>query len=217
MTGSEVELARFVIAELERDGYECAQEVQTDNGCRADIVATLGQKTVIVETKKSLSLAVIIQAERHYGTAHRIMIATWKPTRPSRALGVLRRLGIGLIEVSAAGAILRRLDARPYAPAVREQIQPSPGSYTDAFGAAGGQDGGWSAFKQTGANLREYVRTNPGAYLATAVEWISHHYAHDDVATRLLPGYIRKGSIKGLRVSGTGRLKRLYLEDDHAD
>lgn len=95
---TEAELAAVVVAWLHNSGAEVYQEVEVPGGI-ADIVARVGAELWIIETKLSLSLALLVQAMDRRRLAHRVYCAAPR-TRTSRDFGgVCKELGVGLLEV----------------------------------------------------------------------------------------------------------------------
>lgn len=99
---------------LEAQGYTVKAEVK---GC--DVVALRdGESPVIVELKAALSLQLIYQAVDRLAISDAVYIAINRPKRgvAADAVKLCRRLGIGLIVVSAAGSVEAMADPLPYAP-----------------------------------------------------------------------------------------------------
>lgn len=100
---TEAELAAVVITWLEALGAEVWQEVECGTGV-ADIVARLGAELWIIETKLSLSLALLVQACERRREAHRVYCAA-PYTRTMREFGMLcEELGVGLLDVRVGEA-----------------------------------------------------------------------------------------------------------------
>ncbi len=99
---------------LEAQGFVVKAEIK---GC--DVVAVRGVETpVIVELKQSLSLALLYQAVDRLTVAEHVYVAVARPKRgvTSDATKLCRRLGLGLIVVSAAGSVEVLADPVAYAP-----------------------------------------------------------------------------------------------------
>ncbi len=117
---SEVELYKPVKRFLERQGYSVKGEI---GAC--DIVAVRGDEPpVLVELKERLNLALILQAVDRLPVSQSVYIAfrigkgqsaTWR-TRAKQVRSLLRRLGLGLLTVSARGTVTPVLDPAPYRP-----------------------------------------------------------------------------------------------------
>jgi hypothetical protein len=99
---------------LEAQGYVVKAEVK---GC--DVVATrAGEEPVIVELKQALTLALLYQAVDRLSVSDTVYLAVARPKRgvTAPALKLCRRLGLGLIIVTAAGSVEVLADPLPYAP-----------------------------------------------------------------------------------------------------
>jgi hypothetical protein len=105
---------------LEAQGYEVKGEIGP-----CDVVAVRGAETpVVVELKERLTLALLLQAVDRCTVSDAVYVAfrigrgqsgAWR-TRRKALLGLLRRLGIGLLTVSARGRVVPVLDPAPYRP-----------------------------------------------------------------------------------------------------
>ena len=73
---------------------------------------------VIVELKQAMSLALLYQAVERLAIAEHVYIAISRPKRgiASSAVKLCRRLGLGLIIVTASGSVEVMADPVPYAP-----------------------------------------------------------------------------------------------------
>jgi hypothetical protein len=105
---------------LERQGYEVKGEIGP-----CDVVAVRGDEgPVVVELKESFTLALVLQAVDRLALSDAVYVAfrvgkgktaTWR-TRRKEVLGLLRRLGLGLLTVSTKGEVEAVLDPAPYTP-----------------------------------------------------------------------------------------------------
>ena len=117
---SEVELYGPIKRFLEAQGYAVKGEI---GAC--DIVAVRDEESlVIVELKERLNLALILQAVDRQTMSHAVYIAfrigkghsaSWR-SRRKQVTSLLRRLGLGLLTVSARGNVVPVLDPAPYRP-----------------------------------------------------------------------------------------------------
>ncbi len=117
---SEVELYGPIKRFLEAQGYTVKGEI---GAC--DIVAVRGDEgPVVVELKERLSLALILQAVDRLNVSDAVYIAfrigkghsaSWR-SRTKQVKSLLRRLGLGLLTVSARGNVVPVLDPAPYRP-----------------------------------------------------------------------------------------------------
>lgn len=99
---------------LEAQAYTVKAEVR---GC--DVVAQRqDEPPVVVELKQALSLALLYQAVDRLSLVDHVYIAIPRPRRgvSSATIKLCRRIGIGLIVVSAAGSVEALCDPVPYAP-----------------------------------------------------------------------------------------------------
>ena len=117
---SEAELYGPIKQFLEGQGYTVKGEIGV-----CDIVAVRGDEPpVVVELKVRLNLALILQAVDRLRIADPVYVAfrigqgqsaTWR-TRSKQVKSLLRRLGLGLLTVSAKGRVTAVLDPAPYRP-----------------------------------------------------------------------------------------------------
>lgn len=212
----EADLAGVVIAWLEALGADVYQEVELyRQGPRADIVARVRAEIWIVETKTSMSLALIEQAMERRRFAHRVYIAA--PTYKARAgLALCQELGIGVIGVSVGLGIespseydepqvtmraeSRRWNSRPVA--LAEKLEPEHKTHARAGAPTGGH---WSPFRRTIERLAQEVAAHPGILIKAAVAGIEHHYRSNAGARTSLAAWIREGKVPGVE-SRDGKL-----------
>ena len=107
---------------LELQGYAVKGEVEA-----CDIVAVRGEDPpVVVELKLQLNLSLLLQAVDRLAVSDRVYVAfrvgkkhsaTWR-SRGKQVKSLLRRLGLGLLTVSARGKVEAVLDPGPYRPRV---------------------------------------------------------------------------------------------------
>jgi hypothetical protein len=117
---SEVELYGPVKRFLERQGYVVKGEIE-----ECDIVAVRGDEApVVVELKERLCLALLLQAVDRLAISDAVYVAfrigrghsaSWQ-SRTKQVTSLLRRLGLGLLTVSARGRVEPVLDPAPYRP-----------------------------------------------------------------------------------------------------
>jgi len=116
----EAELYAPIKLFFEAQGYVVKGEI---GAC--DVMAVRGDEgPVVVELKERLSLALILQAVDRLAFSDRVYVAfrvgkghsaSWR-TRRKQVTGLLRRLGLGLLTVSAHGNVVPVLDPAPYRP-----------------------------------------------------------------------------------------------------
>lgn len=105
---------------LEAQGYEVKGEI---GAC--DIVAVRSDEgPVVVELKERLSLALLLQAVDRLSVSDTVYVAfrvgkghsaSWR-SRTRQVTSLLRRLGLGLLTVSARDRVVPVLDPAPYRP-----------------------------------------------------------------------------------------------------
>ncbi|MFC1662448.1 DUF2161 family putative PD-(D/E)XK-type phosphodiesterase [Gemmatimonadota bacterium] len=116
----EVELYGPIKQFLEAQGYAVKGEIGP-----CDIVAVRGDEgPVVVECKERLNLALILQAVDRLSVSDTVYVAfrigkghsaSWR-SRRRQVTSLLRRLGLGLLTVSARGNVVPVLDPAPYRP-----------------------------------------------------------------------------------------------------
>ena len=116
----EVELYGPIKQFLEYQGYAVKGEIGP-----CDIVAMRGDEgPVVVELKERLTLALILQAVDRLSVSDTVYVAfrigkgnsaSWR-SRRKQVTSLLRRLGLGLLTVSARGNVVPVLDPAPYRP-----------------------------------------------------------------------------------------------------
>lgn len=105
---------------LEAQGYSVKGEI---GAC--DIVAVRGEEgPVVVEIKEHLNLALILQAVDRIPLSDAVYVAfrvgkghsaSWR-SRDKQVTSLLRRLGVGLLTISARDSVVAVLDPVPYRP-----------------------------------------------------------------------------------------------------
>lgn len=147
---SESELYAPVKAFLEGQGYAVKGEVK---GC--DVVAVRDDEPpVIVELKTALSFALILQAVDRLAVTDSVYVAfrigkgqssMWRSRRRA-VLGMLRRLGLGLLTVSTRDQVVPLLDPESYRP--RPNIKRKNRLLKEFFERVGDPETGGSASQQ---------------------------------------------------------------------
>lgn len=206
-------MARDVVAELQRQGYEVYEEVSTGyGGKRADLVGVRGVVTIVVECKSSLSLKLLDQLTCWRGYANLIVGAFGGGRIGNAANAFCRTTGIGLWSiVSGVNEKIPPTFHRRKWDGLKDALHPAQRS--QEYARAGSRDGGyWTPFRQTCDALLVIVNGHPnGIDLRDALRQVKHHYASQSSAVSSLPGLVRGGHVKGIRVTD-GRPLRLYPE-----
>ncbi len=212
--GSEKELAAAVVQWLIDQHWEVYQEVQMGAYEKiADIVAVLDRKVWVIETKMSLSMTLLDQADSWRPWAHFVSVAVpgTRKRRPQIVDRILRWTGIGLLVVnrgvsSAAPAKIQRASHRG-AKDLLARLQPEHKTWA----AAGTSDGDrWTPFASTAREVQRFVSGHPGCTLKQLMDGITHHYCGEQSARCAIPKSIRSGWIEGVRLQKEGRVLRLY-------
>jgi len=116
---TEADLYQPIKRFLEAQGYVVKGEI---GAC--DVVAVRDDEVVVVELKERLSLALVLQAVDRLSVSSTVYVA-FRPEGGRRAawsrrrrqvVGLLRRLGLGLLMVSVQGEVTPVLDPAPYRP-----------------------------------------------------------------------------------------------------
>lgn len=215
----ETDLAEKVIEYLRQNQWKVYQEVNLwRSGNRADIVATQGPLLWVIETKLTLSLALIYQALQWQKKAHFVSIAVPAPRRYFNAAGdyFCRKEGIGVLAVDSfrTGPAYERLKPVLFRKAHVEHIKSHLCEQQKTFAKAGNADGKyWTPYQETCRLINEAVRSNPGITLKDLIGSIKHHYISGASATSSISHWARAGKIKGIRCDKDGRFLRFYPEE----
>lgn len=205
----ETDLAAIVVSHFELSGWEVYQEVAVRGGV-ADIVATQGRLLWIVETKMSLSLAVLEQAIDWVGHAHFVSAAIpYKYHRSHFAHRICRDYGIGLFLGSSYDGIREAIEPRFFRKTT-DVVRKSLCAAQKTFAPAGSKNGHWTPFKQTVQDVLGYVRLHPGTTFKGMLDTISTHYRTKQSARANLLSWIKNGVIKGIDLEHVGNNIYLY-------
>lgn len=210
---SESAIAEIVIEWLEAAGADVYQEVECAGGV-ADIVARIGAELWIVETKTSLSVALLYQAMERRRDAHRVYIAAPHSKHERDFAQLCDELGIGLLIVTPGETYVghtfgtahidprvnercgsRRWNRRPVA--LAQQLRPEHKTHARAGTSSGGR---WTPFRATCDELARFVKSNPGTTLKVAIDSIKHHYRTPSSARNSMRKWIEGGKVPGVRV-----------------
>lgn len=212
----ETEVAGPVVEWLKRRRFRVYQEVPVRGSSgTADIVAIRGPLVVVVETKVTMSLALLGQARRWLGQFHTVSVAVpWHVQGHAKdgAIMVCNSSGIGLIYVSRQGKVEEVVSPdfhrRARVQKALDSVRPEHADGSIPAGSAGGS--AWTDWKITVRDLGEVVQRKPGVGLREAVGIIKHHYSSDTTARRSLAKHALCGRIPGVRAEEVGRDVRLY-------
>jgi len=211
---TEKELAAKLIVWLQEQQWNIYQEVNYGYGMPViDIVAVQGNIIWAIETKLSLSMALIEQAYFHIDKANYISICTphIRTTKGHKIARILlNHLGIGYLKVSESNIsenIAPKLNR--YSSELKNKLNEAQKTYAKA----GNSDCKyWSPFQQTSMNIVSYVAKHPGTNLKDLVSNISHHYQTPSTASACISKWIKSGIIKGIICKQEGRFLQIYLE-----
>ena len=219
----ETDLAKGVITWLQDLKWDVYQEVQVFSyGAVADIVGLFGGRTWVIETKTSLSLKVIEQADhwRHFSNLVSVAVPRAKRDR-SFAKKALGTFGIGLI---AVGSTLDwvdpgTVDAWDVSELLRPKLNRRPGlalrrvlmDEHKTFAEAGNTDKlRWSPFQGTCQRVRAFVEKRPGATLKEIVDDVPTHYRSVQTAKICISKWVDMRVLKGVRREKDGKTFRFY-------
>lgn len=196
---SEIELAEYVIAWLESQGWDIYQEVKFFTyGGVADIVAVHdGWLMWIIECKKSMTLHAMRQASLY--RCHYRSVALPAPKRKNfsesssrdAAYAVAKQhFKIGVIEVTDRGDLYEKESAplmrhhQRFTKLKLESLMPEHKTYAKA-GSRGGSH--WTPYKSTIQAVETYIRKTPGCTLKEIIGDLGkRHYASPQSAISTL-------------------------------
>lgn len=226
---SEAEIAAKVVEFLKERGHEVYQEVRPGGVGTpiADIVYTCATGTYIVETKRRLSMELLIQCRRwqHDRRANGVYAAFQSPARRAdrektdEAIEALRQLGIGSIVLDGrSGKVLmsatceRVVDLyKPISGFLREE-------HKDWAKAGTTGDGYFTPFRGTCQAATTCIEEHGEMTLKELFQRIDHHYASKSSAYSSFGKALREGLVKGLTLDeskATGS-KALVMATDPA-
>lgn len=215
---TEEQLAAAVVQWLRSEQWEVYQEVQICfGGAIADIVAVREPVVWVIETKRTLSLDAIQQAEDWHGHAHLASVAVPKPqSRRLAGQRVCRLVGVGLLYVIAptdwcGSHCTEEQRSRFHRKAKAYRLRSALSDRHKDFAPAGNSRGRrWSPWRETCDRLARVVADSPGIILKDAVASIQTHYYSDASARSSLSRWMREGKIEGVLCERDGRFLRLY-------
>jgi len=194
---TEVQLAKPIIAYLEERGWDVYQEVLI-YGKIADIVATFGKLTWIVEVKTSLSLKLLEQIYAWRGRANFLSIAIPTTVGDGFVKNLLMNNRIGILTVRHSEVfenIHPQLNRRVIN--IQKFIRPEHKTWAEA----GSQHGYYTPFQQTKGNIEYRIKQYPnGILFKDFIKLTEHHYASEATARSCLRQWIESGIIKGAKI-----------------
>jgi len=215
----ESDLAKIIVEWLKANQWEVYKEVAigTTNQ-RADIVAVQGCLTWIIETKTSLSLALIAQAFRRLQLSHYVSIAVPYVRRNDTELlfikNLLKDYGIGLLQVERFRNNYIMQTVHPKLNRRRGIIKKYLNEKQKTYAEAGNYENKyWTPFQQTVLNIKKYLARNPGCTWKELIENVDHHYNSNSTARSCIYRWINEGVIKGIKIEKYGTNTLLFLEE----
>lgn len=207
---SESDLAEKIINYLENDGWISYKEVciSKGGGSRSDsyfVKKDMNGKikeTLSVETKLSLTLKVIEQAENWLKYANRCYICIPTPKREARSsywfgIKVCKKFNIGVFEVNMSTGNIREL----YSPTINNNTDIPPLYEQQRASVAGNDRGEYvTAFKITVMNIDEYMKDKDSHELRKVLSDIEHHYSNVSSGTAAIKKLIKKNVIKSYEI-----------------
>ena len=204
---TEVQLAKPIIAYLEERGWDVYQEVLI-YGKIADIVATFGKLTWIVEVKTSLSLKLLEQIYAWRGRANFLSIAIPTTVGDGFVKNLLINNKIGVLTVRHSEVfenIHPQLNRRVIN--IQKFIRPEHKIWAEA----GSQHGYYTPFQQTKGNIEYRIKHYPnGILFKDFIKLTEHHYASEATARSCLRQWIESGIIKGAKIVYQGNKLFIY-------
>lgn len=205
-------LARAVVSELQRQGFETYEEVSMGQGAhRADIVGVRGPVVAVVECKAKMSLKFLDQLLRWRGGAHLIIGAHGWSRSAESAKRLCQLQGFGLWSVlgdEISVYVEPQLHRRAGAASLRKRLRAEHQSAE--YAKAGTMGGYWTPFRQTASELLRLVKEKPGITLKDAMGEMKHHYANNRSACSSIPALITRGVVVGIRMERDGKSIALY-------
>lgn len=218
----ETDLAQHAIDYLTKEHWDVYPEVQLFLlGRVADIVAKHNRLIWVVECKTTLTLDVMAQADhwRYYANYVSICVPAIKRKAYSTNKGrefayrVLKEKGIGVIEVDTWGETT--FINTKNGPALNRKASSSyfHNCLHDGhriMGVAGSSNAErWTPFKQTVADITNFVKNNDGCSLKDAIDNVDHHYASYSTARSSIYKFLGTSVIPDIKVEYNSSGKRI--------
>jgi len=194
---TEVDLAKPVISYLEERGWDVYQEVLI-YGKIADIVATFGKLTWILECKTSLSLKLLEQIYAWRGRANYLSIVIPIAVSNGFTKDLLIKNKIGVLTIRNS-EVFENIHPQLNRKVINIQkfIKPEHKTWAEA----GSQHGYYTPFQQTKTNIEYRIKNYPnGILFKDFMKLTEHHYASEATARSCLQKWIESGIIKGAKI-----------------
>ena len=209
---TEIQLFKPIISYLEERGWNVFQEVLL-YGKVADIVATFGRLTWIVEGKTTLSLKLLEQAYNWRGKANFVSIAIPSNSNPggdSFVKELLVKNKIGMLTINKyAEEVFENIHPQLNRKVINIQkfIKPEHAVWAEA----GSQYGYYTPFQNTKRNIEYRIKNYPNGILFNDfLKLTEHHYSKEATARSCLRQWIESGVIKGAEIVLQGNKLFIY-------
>jgi len=206
----ETELAKKVISWLKDYNWDIYQEVPIKDRV-ADIVAVQNNLIWIIETKLSLNLKVIAQADYYKRYAHFVSIATLPPKKGISSIisEILVWKKIGYISVG--NSIFEGFPAILNRNISKIQLFDEQKHYSEAGNNEGKR---YTPFKNTCKEVIRVVSNNQGILFKDLINNIKHHYRTPSTAKNCIKKWIELGYIENIIIiKENNRLVVYYKEE----
>lgn len=208
----ETELAKPIISYLEDLKWDVYQEVLI-RGPIADIVATFGKLTWIIECKTSLSLKLMEQANSWVGKANFISIAIPVKSRIGNEFirDILKWKGVGVLTVNSYLEVNEYI--RPRLNRKTIDISKFLKQEQKTFAEAGNNLGKYfTPFQNTVLEIQKVVRNKQGILFNDLIKELNHHYKTPSTAKSCLRQWIESGIIRNIFIRKEDNLLRVYYD-----
>jgi hypothetical protein len=212
----ESELAEKIIEYLEKKGYTSYKEVSMrgkGGNARSDCYFTKEvngkTETIAVETKMSMTLKVIEQADTWKSHANQVYVCVptvgrkgWKGRKFS--IKMCKALGIGVFEYGVKGIKESNIGL------VNESAKMPP-LYEEQKNSVAGNDSGqfFTSFKNTVNELNKFMEDKDEFVFTDLIKEIKHHYKTENSAKSSLKKMIDRKVIDGYQI--TKKDKLIYI------
>ena len=210
---NEAALAAVVVTWLRDLGWDVHQEVCAGGGARrADLVAVMGPRLWVIETKLAFGMAVLEQAAAWRGYANMVSIATRFSKGGFFIRHAMEDAGLGWLTVPEDGSNRIRVELAPRLERrVTIRLRELLNEHTRSTAPAGNANHEfWTPFRQTCRGVLDAVRKRPGISIREVFESVGHHYTRDATARSAMLKWIRTGKVPGVEARYEGRRLLLY-------
>lgn len=169
---------------------------------------------MVVETKTTMSLALLGQARRWIGSCHRVCVAVPRRKRDSAAEGaewVCNLTGIGLLYVGNYGvreAVAPKSFDGVSDSRIRKALRPEQQDGSIPAGTSTGK--AWTPWRITVTAVAKLVEGKPGMSVDDVLCEVKTHYRTRSSARRALSVQALRGMIPGVKGTADGKNVRLW-------